>query len=109
MAKTAWSKRERTRWQALVEWLEDEFPGPTPCKASRKRLGGDGLTFWSECGSVIWVSTRLPYGNAVETLLHEWAHHLSGVVGHELRDHSNDWGEAYATLYRSYQQWSEED
>jgi hypothetical protein len=93
----------------LEEWLMANFPTPYPVRVKyAPKIKYDshyvaGLC-WRE-GRKIEIRVRLAHSRreTIDTLLHEWAH--AHVLRHEVmerraeRDHTPEWGLAFATIY----------
>lgn len=98
----------RQRWLRTIGWLKNTFPAQRPasvksCKIDDKNLGTTELA-----GGIfkIEIGSGLNFQIKMEVLIHEWAHVISWFgAGHE-EDHPDDWGLAYARIYRSFLTWS---
>ena len=97
----------RQKWLRTIAWLKNAFPAQRPvsvasCKIDKELLGSVelvGCCFKVEIGNTLSLNMRL------EILIHEWAHVISWFgAGHE-EDHPDDWGLAYAKIYREFIEW----
>jgi len=79
------SVSNRDRLHQIKRWLDDEFPlGAVRLRVQKKMPRGYegclGVFFWESPRIVI--KANLPISQAIDTLLHEWAH---GRVGYPWR------------------------
>jgi hypothetical protein len=51
---------------------------------------------------VIVINSSAQYTVMVDSLVHEYAHALRMAAGDQVYGHSDDWGKAYARVYRVY-------
>ena len=99
-------RSKKGRLHQVHRWLQDRFPTPyetTLQIGSFKDFAGDcdrkGRKF------VIRVSSQPVMEIMIDYLMHEYAHAMVWPLAkQEMRepDHPDDWGEAFAKLYRTY-------
>lgn len=105
--------KDREALRSMVDFLREHFPQHATNDDIRVRLttrlgfANGRYTYDSDGGHTILVGTRPPsdralYGMLTDTLVHEWAHAIVPDSGPE---HSDDWGIAYATIYRALEAW----
>ena len=102
-------RSKRLRWHQIHRWLQAEFPTarPTILKVMAMPRGerGDCTRYGQDL--VIRMSPRLPWEYGNEILFHEYAHAMTwplAKIEHEVLDHSDEWGLAYARLYRAFEE-----
>lgn len=107
------------KWKRTVEWLKLQFPAVSPVHnpascpihvhrrrlRAKMKLAGDtdlrGNKFY------IRVNRLLSFQDQMETLLHEWAHAVVWFVVYPSgEDHHDEWGVAYARIYRAFIHWN---
>lgn len=97
----------RQKWLRTIVWMKREFPGQRPvtvesCKVDKEFLGSAELAggrFKIEIGNKLCIRVKL------EVLIHEWAHIISWFGAGHVEDHPDDWGLAYAKIYRAFIDW----
>lgn len=95
-------------FRSLVRLLRDRCPTLVPVRVRRVPLQkclGDCVPVWDEKGRLKHFSIRIHSGMSLELqrqiLIHEWAHAVAWVDGHEcVDDHDEMWGIAYSRCYR---------
>ena len=100
------------RLHQVHRWLTTEYPTPHPTFLTlvRKDMRRVEEQVWGECYREgrrlhIEVTINQPWGIAVDTLLHEYAHALVWPHAHledYQKDHGSEWSLAYGRLYRKY-------
>jgi len=55
-----------------------------------------------ETNIFIVINSSAQYTVMVDSLIHEYAHALRMDVGDQVYGHTDDWGKAYARVYRAY-------
>ena len=97
------------RWRRLLGWLRTNFPANHPITVRSKRHMADqdrGGTELFPRGFLIEVESATCWEVRFDTILHEWAHAMVWEGAETLfDDHSNEWGIAYARLYREFYLW----
>lgn len=83
-------------FEEAVDWLRLHFP--MNVVVERKVLGGMGCAKCINGNFYIEIQCTMPLVFQIETLLHEWAHILTWSTGH-----SDNWGRAYAQIYRAFE------
>ena len=110
------SKTRRGRLHQVAHWLKAEFPAPYPVTVQvlrigpqrRERAGRDDKGETVRLGRRIYVrvDSRLKWGEAIDTLLHEWAHAASWTLdAAEQRlpsTHPDEFWLMYGRIYRAY-------
>jgi len=103
------------RWRALIHWLRCTFPARYPVAVRSldriviegKWRDGDG-PYYGSCDLTrgkfhIEVRRNMQFALRCSTVIHEWAHCLTWQGAEADTDHSNEWGIAYARIYRAYE------
>jgi Zn-dependent peptidase ImmA (M78 family) len=90
-------------YRKLVKFLTAEFPAELPIKARRLKisckLNGDCLL--RDDHYRIRINRELPEHEAVDVLIHEWAHVLAWhKCGEDF--HCDEWGKSYSRIYRKF-------
>ncbi len=97
----------RQKWLRTIVWLKKMFPPQrsitaTSCKTEKEVLETAELIGGS---SGLGIKNKLDCHIKIEILLREWARFISCLGdGHE-EDHPDDWGLAYAKIYRTFIEW----
>lgn len=119
VAFDAWFKKQpeidgiHTGFKYALSQLQKRCPVKYPIvllRCTKKELEGS----WGQCDIIFnepiqWIgiklSERLSIANAVDTLIHEWAHAMTADPRHvhhiPMPQHSREWGIAYAKCYRA--------
>ena len=96
------------KWRKLTGRLRREFPCRRRIEVRRvsgKNLRGlHGECLYQNGRFLIRINKNQSFALAVDSLLHEWAHVLT-FHGNDTDDHGEEWGLAYARLYRAYLEW----
>lgn len=97
----------RQKWLRTIAWLKNAFPAQKPtsvrtCTIDKNILGSAELV----AGRFeVEIQKNLSFQIKMEVLIHEWAHVISWFgAGHE-EDHPDDWGLAFAKIYRDFLEW----
>ena len=95
------------KWLRTIIWLKKAFPTQLPinihtCKTEKDILG---TTTCTREKFIIKIHPGMNFSMKIDTLIHEWAHAISWFgAGHE-EEHPDDWGLAYAKIYRTFLNW----
>ncbi len=86
-------------FKRFIGLLKKECPPSLPVKVRRVRTPKD---VDADCQQkpdhfLIRVDRTLEEHEAIEALVHEWAHAL---IWEHTREHTNEWGKAYSKVYR---------
>ena len=105
----------RGRIQQVANWLRDEFPTPYPVTVRVRDLNGGkwkGGGGWTEGTTdlvgrriVVCVDSSLRWVQAIDCLLHEWAHAATlrhSTVECDRASHDAEWGIRYAAIYTAF-------
>jgi hypothetical protein len=99
------TESDRNEVRSLYRHLKSRFPSPRRVSlrfGRRLAPGGvDALGYWSvgDAGRETIVLDRdSGYELLVSTLIHEFAHHLSGSF-----EHGRKWSDAYSLIYREWE------
>jgi hypothetical protein len=86
-------------YKTVVKLLKKECPPKLPVRVRRVKTPKeeDGSCRKKEDHFLIKIDNTLSEHEAVETLIHEWAHALVWDITQE---HTNEWGKAYSRVYR---------
>lgn len=98
----------RQKWLRTIAWLKNAFPAQRPVSVVSKEVDKDLLgsaellhgRFKIEIGNKLCIQIKL------EVLVHEWAHVISWFGAGHKEDHPDDWGLAYARIYREFLDWN---
>ena len=106
----AWTPREKRAWRDLVAHLDTECPGGVAFSVVRRSAHGDDahVHLMTDGSFRISIAPKLSIEHATDSLIHELAHVLADWKGghrHEIDDHNDLWGCAYATIYRIFLTW----
>lgn len=96
---------QKQKLEKTIKWLRKTFPGDAPVYTRKKIIK-------KACGTcnrltnyfLILINPKFPYYIKMDTILHEWAHVLSWDTC-KCEDHSDEWGRAYARIYRAWLKW----
>jgi hypothetical protein len=86
-----------------VKFLRAACPADLPVNVRRTKMSDalDGDCSFRKEQYHIRVNRTLPEHEAIETLLHEWAHAVAWDRCHD-DDHCDEWGKAYSRIYRAF-------
>ena len=90
-------------YRQVVRLLKEKCPADMPVNVRRLKIPDDRF---GDCAQyddhyLIRICRNLEEEQAIEILLHEWAHALSWDKC-SVEDHSNEWGKAYSRCYRIF-------
>jgi|LakMenE01Jun11ns_1017448.scaffolds.fasta_scaffold9901226_3 Zn-dependent peptidase ImmA (M78 family) len=90
-------------YRKLICFLKKSYPQTYPVSVRRLKLTEDYDGFCQFKGThfLISINRKLPEHEAIETLLHEYAHVIAWDKC-KFDDHCNDWGVAYSRIYRAF-------
>ena len=90
-------------YQQVVKILKEKCPANLPVRVRRVTVPRDRFGDCSKYDDyyLIRVSNKLRTEEAINILIHEWAHAISWDKC-ALEDHSNEWGKAYSRVYRIF-------
>ena len=103
------ARKKEDRINQVYRWLVEFFPTPYPTRLKlfrgTRRMGDHGYVVHEKRLLIIHIDIREPMYACLDTLLHEMGH---AVVWKHRRveryypTHSDDWGIAYAKIYRRF-------
>jgi hypothetical protein len=90
-------------YRKLVIFLKRACPPEHPVSVRRLKLSErlDGDCQFKEGHFRVRINRNLPEHEAIETLLHEWAHTIAWDKCHS-DEHCDEWGKAYSRVYRAF-------
>lgn len=100
------ARRKRDRLHQVAAWLRVEHSAKYPVDLRVERLTPPGKSKeYGDCNRIgrrflIRIDPRADWSTSLDTLFHEWAHALTWWV--EGSHHSDEWGLAYARIYRDF-------
>ena len=95
----AYSGRE---FKDFVRYLRTNLPAPKPIKVQTKeKLKYLGATYHRKDDILIVIDRTQSAQVMIDTLIHEWAHALSGTTTKE-DSHPTQWGICYGRVYRAW-------
>ena len=97
----------RQKWLRAIMWLKNTFPAQKPVSVKTRKIDPDTLGATEFAGAKLKVEINVDQNFQIkmEVLIHEWAHVISWFgAGHE-EEHPDDWGLAYARIYRKFLEW----
>ena len=95
---------KKDQWRRTIVWLRREFSLSRPVSIRSRPL----VNWHAHCclhrnRFEIRISSKDSYSVRVNNLLHEWAHCMTWFgASREEEPHSDEWGLAYAKLYRAH-------
>jgi len=99
------TENERNEVRSLYRYLKSRFPSPRRVSlrfgANVTVEGKPVLGYWvpgPKGRETILLDRDSGYDLLVNTLIHEFAHHLSGSFGH-----GRKWSDAYSLIYREWE------
>lgn len=102
-------RRKSERIRQIYEWLKFSYPTPYPTKLKlvrgTKPLSDQGYVMLKDRHLVLHIDTKYPLHAAIDTVLHEYAHAVAwkhASMDAYVADHSNEWGLAFAKIYRDF-------
>lgn len=89
-------------YRRAVKLLATKCPAPLPVKVRRVKTASDldGDCNHRDTYFYIRINRTLAEHEAIDTLLHEWAHAIAWPSSGDA--HSSDWGRAYSKVYRLF-------
>lgn len=89
-------------YRKVVSLLKSKCPTVLPVSVRRTKLpkGHDGICQVKESHFLIRIDRNLKEHEAIETLIHEWAHAIAWPKCEA--QHSDEWGKAYSRVYRLF-------
>ncbi len=89
-------------YRRVIKLLTAKCPPATPVKVRRVRTPKDidGDCDHRPTYFYVRINRTLSEHEAIDTLLHEWAHALSWHTSGD--DHNVEWGKAYSRVYRIF-------
>jgi len=90
-------------YRKVVRFVKKEFPVDFPVSIRRLKLSDklDGDCYFNETNFEIRINNQLPEHEAIETLIHEYAHVLSWKQCVN-EYHGDQWGKFYSRIYRKF-------
>jgi len=90
-------------YKKVVNFLKKAFPLPQPVSVRRLFISDnlDGDCQFKNNSFLIRINKSLPEHEAIECLIHEYAHALSWDKCTN-DEHCNEWGKAYSRIYRMF-------
>lgn len=90
-------------YREVVSFLKKAFPSKYPISVRRKKISNrfDGDCSFLNNKFIIRINKNMSESEAIETLLHEWAHTIAWDRCH-LDEHCDEWGKAYSRVYRAF-------
>ena len=100
-------RRKHDRWRQVHRWLMDEFPVPRPVDLKIARMPRNEYGDCERVGPrlVIRINASLGWRMGNDILMHEYAHAMTwplARVEDSVPHHSDEWGLAFARLYRAF-------
>jgi len=94
-----------TRWRRTLAWLRAQFPPRYPTTVRRKSITDYANTTFDNCRFRIVIDRDAAPAEALDALLHEWAHCLTWH-GNDVDNHGDEWALAYGRIYRAHDAWA---
>lgn len=90
-------------YRKVISFLKRSCPLAYPVNVRRLKLSEhlDGDCGFSNDKFLIRINKNLPDHEAIETLLHEWAHAVAWDRC-PVDEHCDEWGKAYSRVYRAF-------
>ena len=90
-------------YRQVLRLLKQKCPADKPVRVRRVKVPKDRF---GDCDQykdyyLIRICRKLKEKQAIDILLHEYAHAISWDKSHS-DDHCNEWGKAYSKVYRLY-------
>lgn len=103
----------RQKWLRAIAWLRREFPTRYPIaihsvpikREANERDACDGDTDFIRGSFIIRINSRKWFNTRMDTILHEWAHAITWFGAGHYEEHPDEWGLAYAKIYRAWDAW----
>ncbi len=87
--------------RAFFRYLKEKCPTEKPTYLrTRDYKTLDGITHHKKDCNIIYIDKKLDHNQAIDTLVHEYSHALSGFFGEDAHPHS--WAVCYGRVYRNY-------
>ncbi len=95
------------KWLKTLRWLRREFPAQRRVVVRSVCVAEDcyGYVSLHREGFFVYVGKLLPGFIRLDTIIHEWAHVLAWFGRDQEECHSDEWGLAYAKIYRAWIAW----
>lgn len=98
----------KQKWLRTIAWLRRNFQ--IDCMVYVKSTPLKKMHGYTQCEIryyQIVVNRKQSFALRVDTLIHEWAHVISGFEREiHNNDHNAEWGLAYARIYRTFVEWN---
>lgn len=88
----------------LIDFTSTFIPNPISLRFEPVETKDDDSAYMTYDGKVfeVVIDSRMPFGMVTDFLIHELAHVLSWDSANPKEDHCDEFGMAYAALYREY-------
>ena len=101
---------QKQKLHKTVRWLRKTFPADLPVYTKHTILPKDGdYQIYGDTDRkptyyLIRFHKSAKYATLIDTIWHEWAHVLTWFAA-KYEEHPNEFGEAYARIYRAWLKW----
>ena len=102
-------RKKEDRIRQIYGWLTFGYPTPYPTKLRLLRgtdpRSDQGYVMLKRRCLVIHIDTKYPLHSCIDTILHEYSHAVAwkhASMDAYTSDHSDEWGLAYAKIYRDF-------
>lgn len=97
------------KWRRLLPWLRQEFPPRCKVRVRCRRIKREKDHGWTNLYGnpkrfEVIIQSNRQLALRVDTIIHEWAHVITWS-GNDTDDHGEEWGLAYARIYREFIKW----
>ena len=103
------ARKKEDRLRQIYRWLKYSYPTPYPTKlrfiVGTKPRSVQGYVSLNRRHLVICIDTKYPLHACIDTAIHEYAHAAAwkhASMDAYVSDHSDEWGLAYAKIYRNF-------
>ena len=98
-----------TKWRKMLSWLRRNYPVKMKVtirrvRNLRKKEPNIGYSEGTNRSIYIAIDYNTSFALQCDTLLHEWAHVMTWD-GNDIDEHGEEWGLAYARIYRLFVAW----